>query len=114
VIGTVLGMMGCSAPETAPVTVVTRDQYGANWPWPKFDLGIISCQRDAVLIKLGDVTYGLNGHSRRNGKHTDARELMERVPGSQDISADGRGLYRLGASDELIQLGLNLCSQQRR
>lgn len=57
VIGTLFGMMGCSAPET----LVIRDQYGADWPWPKFDRGVISCYRNEVTIKLGNMTYALNG-----------------------------------------------------
>lgn len=39
---------------------------------------------------------------------------MERQSDTGDISADGRGLYQLGATHELIQLGLRLCAQQRR
>jgi len=97
VINTALGMMSCSAAEA----VVTRDQYGADWPWPKFDRGVISCDRDEVLIKLDSVTYGLNGYARRQGKYPDPRELMERLPDTADISADGRGIYRLGATRSL-------------
>lgn len=102
-------LMGCSEP--AKQRVVTRDQYGTRWPWPMFDRGTISCSRDRVLIKLGDVTYGLNGLSR--AKYPDPRELMEREPGTADISADGRGVFRLGATSELIQVGLRLCEATR-
>jgi hypothetical protein len=64
-IGMVVGMTGCS--ENAAEIVVTRDQYGANWPWPKFERGTLSCDRDMVLIKLGNAAYGLNGSAQSKG-----------------------------------------------
>ena len=108
-----LVVMGCSERGSAQELVVTRDQYGSEWPWPEFAQGAIGCSRDKVTIRLGDVVYGLNGISRSGGDLPDSRELMQREPGTEDVSSDGRGLYRLGATSDLIQLGLRLCSPQR-
>lgn len=60
------------------------------------------------------MTYGLNGISRSRSNLPDARNLMGRVPDTESVSADGRGLYKLGATNALIALGLGLCSQKKR
>jgi hypothetical protein len=122
VIGTALGMFGwLAAPSTAtiPEAVVTRDQYGANWPWPKFERGIIRCKDDQVTIAMGPgpVIYGLNGRALSRGRYSDHGQFLKRQPGTEDISDDGRGISHSGAlraTSELIQLGLRLCAQQGR
>lgn len=93
--------------------VVTQEEYGARWPWPKFDRGVIRCHDDQVTIAMGSgpVVYGLNGRAQSRGGYLDSRMVMERVPGTAEISAYGLGLFRLGASSELIQRGLALCRE---
>lgn len=90
--------------------VVSRDQYGDQWPWPDFETATISCvERDAVTVKLGDVLYGLNGRAQSSRGLPDARLMMARTPDTEDISADGLGLFELGATGELIKAGLAIC-----
>jgi hypothetical protein len=109
------------APRTAalPELVVTRDQYGVEWPWPKFERGFIRCDNDQVTIQFisDDTIYGVNGPARSRRGYPDPSMYMPREPGTENISADGRGIIRSGAArgvGKLIQLGLGLCAQQGR
>lgn len=89
---------------------VSRDQYGSQWPWPQYASGTIRCSQDAVSIELGGTLYGLNGRAQSRDNLPDARQKMARTPGTESISADGLGLYEVGATDDIIQVGLRLCS----
>ena len=93
------------AADVGQTITVTRAQYGSQWPYPYFRLGVLSCSslgggRYAVSIRLGSTTYGLNGTAREEGL-PDSRTKMRRDKDS--------GAYDLGATDDIIRTGLKLC-----
>lgn len=54
---------------------VKAETYGDRWPYPGFNSGVIRCMEPdpysrPVLIKLGDIEYGMNG-SAIGGKDPD-------------------------------------------
>jgi hypothetical protein len=91
--------------ETA---VIGQEQYGAEWPWPDFERGILSCERDAVFVTLAGKKYALNGKAQ-GGDYPPASDLQLREPGTERISADGKGIFRRAATSDIIQEGLRLC-----
>ena len=91
--------------ENLSAAHVSKSQYGSNWPYPTASSGEVACTtispgRYAVTIKLGKTVFGLNGTAREQG-YPDSRSQMLRDRES--------GVYRLGATDRLIKLGLQLC-----
>jgi len=105
--GAALLLVAC---EDKPQSVtVNAEDYGDRWPYPAFESGVIRCMESdiynrPVIIKLGDTEYGMNGSSY--SRFPDSRQHMARHP--------EWGTYELGASREMIQLGLNLCSKPSR
>ena len=108
----ILGLAGLSASialanEQRSVAHVSQSQYGASWPYPSASSGEIACAtigpgRYAVTIRLGNnkTVYGLNGVAREQG-YPDSRSRMLRDRET--------GIYKLGATGNLIKLGLRLC-----
>lgn len=100
----ILGFFYLGVPEE----IVTRDQYGELWPYPDFEQAKLDCTSretplgtiEYVTIKLGNVTYGLNGVAQSYLNLPDSRTQMR---------TDQHGLYVLGAVAELIRSGQRLC-----
>lgn len=111
-----LGTTGVSGPTEVlgPAEErVSRVEYGDRWPYPRFDEAILACtsretplgRMEYVTIKLGIITYGLNGPAQSYLNLPDSRTQMRVDTYS--------GTYVLGASSELIQRGLRLCESRR-
>ncbi|NNC38727.1 MAG: hypothetical protein HKO02_14810 [Hyphomonadaceae bacterium] len=97
---------GCSQ---AGSETISKEEYGADWPFPKFDSGILSCmnkkysgvKRPLVTIRLDGIYYGLNGAAHGVGGYPDARDQM----GKSEW-----GTYELGATSKIIERGMSQCA----
>jgi hypothetical protein len=114
VIVTILGLSRCTDTDQSRVITVTREQYGERWPFPQFERATIGCasrsKTSGVSIKLGETTYGLNGHAQSMYGLPDASLHIRRRPGTGSYSIDGRGLLANTAAEDFIDMGLKLCS----
>lgn len=101
-----------SSPAFASPITLERENYGRQWPYPKYSSALLDCKvksfggtrRPLVIIKLGATWYGLNGAAMGVGGFPDSRSQMARHP--------EWGTYELGASDEFVEKGLEICGWQ--
>lgn len=115
------------APNTSPNTTelplgkadgtrVMSSAYGASWPFPDFDHGVIQCKetlfgdpdgyhlyQPVVTIILGGTKYGLNAPGL--SLYPDPRPF---------IPTDDYGMYKsglAGVTSQLLQIGLTQCGE---
>ncbi len=70
-------------------TIVTRDQFGDQWPLA-INSAVVECSRDGsvAILKVGSKRYALNDRARALG-FPDARELSPVVPSQRRRSESG-------------------------
>lgn len=89
---------------------VRQQDYGNDWPFPRFPSGIIYCRPtqgisgalQIVTIKLGAIEYGLNGTAMNRGYPT-VNQLIPKDEYGDEI------LGKAVAANEMLKLGLSLC-----
>ena len=95
----------CSRITPSSEVKVLSGEYGDRWPWPAYSHAYLNCRNvlndEVVTIKLGGITYGLNGPGQE--RYPDAREKMKR---------NSFGSPELGATFSIISRGGKICDEK--
>lgn len=92
-----LVLISCSLP---PELLVTSEEAGEEWPYPKASKAIIKCQKhNQVLIEINGKEYGLNGKAQGAGY----------PPSQQQMAADADGVIMNTGPSDWVKRGLKLC-----
>ena len=100
-VASILSLAGCSDKGE----VVTRDEYGKNWPYT-VESGRLYCDPPGsnVVMESGGKIYALNGRAMGNAKgrgYIVARDTITKK--------DENGYYTVGDRSKIIQRGLSMC-----
>lgn len=103
-------IISCSKQEEASSIIVNKTDYGKKWPYPNHEQAVVQCenrtfggiQRPVVTIYLGKTLYGMNGTAIGVAGFPDAKTQLGKHP--------EWGSLEMGASHEILELGLTICS----
>lgn len=105
-------LASCSERKESISIEIIKSDYGSSWPFTSHATAILSCEirgfdgvdRPLITVRLGQVTYGLNGAAMGVGGYPDARTQMAKHP--------EYGTYELGATQDLINLAQKSCGRE--
>jgi hypothetical protein len=116
-----IAVVGFVALSPEPGLGVSASDYGSQWPFPEFESARVYCERfanpggsdiAAVFVQMGGARYALNGTAVTTSDLPSAYLMVEREQGTEDSSADGRGLISPDAAagvQTMIREGQSLC-----